>query len=295
MKICCLKGSPRKNGNTNSLVNIILKGFEEAGERVTVYDLYDMDLRPCLACRGCQKDWSIVNCVQNDDMAKIFESVMDCDLLLLATPIYSWYCTAPMKAALDRMVYALNMYYGGERGPSLWKGKKVALVTTCGYPPEKGSDLFEDGIKRYCKHSQLEYIGMLCERHMGYKVPFMDYGKEERAAAFAEDLIRKLSGIMQEEPLHHADAETAGSKMKGVIRRVTALKPFILEAEFTGGEIRQYDCRKLIDEFPAFQAMVRDPEIFMHPKVACAGYGIVWNDELDVASEEIWEKGKVIR
>ena len=51
----------------------------------------------------------------------------------------------------------------------------------------------------------------------------------------------------------------------------------------------------LIDEFPAFQAMVRDPEIFMHPKVACAGYGIVWNDELDVASEEIWEKGKVIR
>ena len=189
MKICCLKGSPRKNGNTNALVKKALDSFLEEGCSVESFDLYGMDLRPCLACRGCQKDWTVVNCVQEDDMAGILEAVMACDLLLLATPIYSWYCTAPMKAALDRMVYALNMYYGDERGPSLWKGKRVALITTCGYRPEKGADLFEEGMKRYCKHSQLEYTGMLCERHLGYNVPFMDDGKKERAVSFAKKLI----------------------------------------------------------------------------------------------------------
>lgn len=188
-KICCLKGSPRRDGNTNSLADIVVDGLREEGYAVDCFDLYNMELRPCLACRQCQKDWSVVNCVQQDDMAQIFRAVMESDLLILATPIYSWYCTAPMKAALDRMVYALNMYYGDERGPSLWKGKRIALITTCGYRPEKGADLFEEGIKRYCKHSQLEYAGMLCERHMGYKVPFMDEGKRERAAAFAKELI----------------------------------------------------------------------------------------------------------
>lgn len=82
--------------------------------------------------------------------------------------------------------------------------------------------------------------------------------------------------------------------MNGVIEKVRPLDGFILEAVFTGGEIRQYDCQLLIDEIPAFSAMAQDPEIFSHPQVACGGYGVVWNDDLDVASEEIWDNGKVV-
>jgi len=37
-----------------------------------------------------------------------------------------------MKALIDRLVYGVNKYHGDEKGPSLWKGKKVALITTCG-------------------------------------------------------------------------------------------------------------------------------------------------------------------
>ena len=53
--------------------------------------------------------------------------------VLLASPIYLWSCTAPMKAALDRCIYALCKYYGDEKGPSLWEGKTVA-----GLPVGKG-------------------------------------------------------------------------------------------------------------------------------------------------------------
>ena len=189
MKICCLKGSPRRNGNTNALTDIVLGCMEKAGCTAETFELYDMDLKPCLACRKCQEDWTTVSCVRKDDMYQIFDAVMRCDLLLLATPIYSWYCTPPMKAALDRMVYALNMYYGEERGPSLWKGKRCALITTCGYRPEKGADLMEEGLRRYCRHSGLQYEGMLCERHMGYAVPFMDSEKRKDAEAFAAKLL----------------------------------------------------------------------------------------------------------
>ena len=68
-------------------------------------------------------------------------------------------------------------------------GKSIAMITTCGYQPEKGADLFEESVKRYCKHSQLVYEGMLSERDLGYRSIFIDNDKKERARAFARSLL----------------------------------------------------------------------------------------------------------
>ena len=152
-----------------------------------------MKRKPCTACRECQKDWAIVNCVQDDDFKEIATAICDSDLIVFATPIYSWYCTPPMKALLDRMVYAFNMYYGEKRGPSLWAGKSVAILSTCGYPPEKGADLFAEGIRRYCKHSKLRYLGMLCEHYAGYQTVFLDEDKIAHARAFADRMVEEIS------------------------------------------------------------------------------------------------------
>ena len=189
--ITIFRASPRKNGNTNALADIVVRDLQQAGANVLEFDLYDMDIRPCLACRRCQEDWSRITCVRDDDMRQIFEAIGKSDLLILASPVYSWYCTPPMKSMLDRLVYAMNMYYGEERGPSLWEGKRLALITTCGYPPEKGADLLEEGIRRYCKHSRLRYEGMLCARHLGYSIPFMDEEKQRLASLFAKKLIEE--------------------------------------------------------------------------------------------------------
>ncbi len=82
--------------------------------------------------------------------------------------------------------------------------------------------------------------------------------------------------------------------MTGVIEEVRPLEGFVLEAVFTGGEIRHYDCRALIERYSAFRAMEQDPEIFLHPRIESGGYGVVWTDELDVASEEIWDNGMAV-
>ena len=191
-RITILKGSPRENGNTNSLCSVFEERLLENTASVRSFSLHQMRLNPCTACRACQKDWSRIYCVQTDDFAEISRAVADSDLIVLATPIYSWYCTPPMKALLDRMVYAFNMYYGESRGPSLWAEKSVAILSSCGYPPEKGADLFEEGIRRYCKHSKLNYLGMLCEHHTGYKSVFLDDDKIQRARVFAGTLLKSI-------------------------------------------------------------------------------------------------------
>ncbi|NLY08726.1 MAG: flavodoxin family protein [Tissierellia bacterium] len=188
MNIFIASGSPRKNGNTQQLTDIVHKELTKLGHHIQEIWLHDKKIEPCIACRKCQRDWTSYGCFIKDDMQEIVNQVMESDIIVLATPIYAWYCTPPMKAMIDRFVYGLNKFYGDEIGPSLWKGKTLALITTCGYRPEKGADLFEEGMKRYAKHCNLNYSDMLCARHLGYNVEFMDKEKEDSARNFAHYL-----------------------------------------------------------------------------------------------------------
>ena len=188
MNYCILMGSPRKSGNTAALLKPFVEELTSCGVQHNLIWLYDQTIQPCVACRVCQTDWFAFGCQYHDDMQELFKGILACDLIVLATPIYSWYCTPPMKALLDRLVYGMNKYYGDIKGPSLWEGKKLALITTCGYRPENGADLWENGMKRYCKHSKLQYIGMLSERDPGYKSVFMDEEKDSHARLFARSL-----------------------------------------------------------------------------------------------------------
>ncbi|MDD4335600.1 MAG: flavodoxin family protein, partial [Desulfotomaculaceae bacterium] len=157
MKICILTGSPRENGNTASLIKPFVDELGKYKTEICMLDLHKKTIKPCLACRECQDVFHGFGCPQKDDMQAIFDAVLEADIFILATPIYSWYCTPSMKAALDRLVYGMNKYYGRTgRKACLWENKKCAILATCGYPIEKGADLFEQGIKRYCKHSKLD-------------------------------------------------------------------------------------------------------------------------------------------
>ena len=191
MKFTILMGSPRRGGNTAALLEPFVETLEKEGAEYEVFWLYDMDLRPCTACRTCQKDWTTFGCHQQDHMGEIFDKALESDVLVFATPIYSWYCTPPMKHVIDRLVYGMNKYYGESMGPALWAGKKLALISTCGYPPEKGADLWEEGMKRYCKHSQLEYLGMMAFRQRKYGESFMDHEKYQAMVDFATKCIEK--------------------------------------------------------------------------------------------------------
>lgn len=191
MKATIIFGSPRKKGNTASLLSVFMEELKSAGVAIDYYDVYEKKIAGCRACLACQRDTEQLSCSIRDDMQPILESFATSDIIIFAAPIYIWSAPAPVKAVIDRSVYAACKYYGDNpHGPALLKGKKVALITTCGYPIEKGADLYEQMMKRYCKHCSMDYVGMLAERQRNLKEPFMNEEKEQHARAFATELLQ---------------------------------------------------------------------------------------------------------
>lgn len=99
VKITALNGSPRRNGNTETLLDAFLNGAKKAGAEVTKIRLSDIEFKNCKGCNACHKKGV---CILNDALTPIFDEIMSSDILVLASPIYSMTVTAEMKAFIDR-------------------------------------------------------------------------------------------------------------------------------------------------------------------------------------------------
>lgn len=101
-KIIILNGSPRPNGNTSSLTAAFRKGAEEAGNRVTEFQLSGMNINGCAGCWRGGKDPEHP-CTQRDDMDKIYPLYKEADIVVLASPLYYWFISGFLKNAFDRL------------------------------------------------------------------------------------------------------------------------------------------------------------------------------------------------
>lgn len=162
MKVSIFMGSPRINGNTAELCKPFMNELRKNGAEVTCIVLSGKNIAPCKGCYYCQNVSGEYGCVQKDDMQAIADEIISTDVIVLATPIYTWFCPPEMKAMLDRH-YGLNKFYGKASG-SLWEGKSLAIIATHGYDRAYGAEPFETGIKRLCEHSKLRYMGMYSVR-----------------------------------------------------------------------------------------------------------------------------------
>jgi multimeric flavodoxin WrbA len=99
MNVLGISGTPRKDGNSDILLEYALKPFSENGWEVTHFRLREMTVSPCRACEEC-KSWK--ECVISDDMGQIYEAFRWCDALILSTPVYSRNVSSQLMAVLDR-------------------------------------------------------------------------------------------------------------------------------------------------------------------------------------------------
>lgn len=187
MNVLILMGSPRLHGNTAELCKPLIQELESGGAQVHYIPLTNLDIRPCKGCYACQEISGEYGCSQKDDMYTIVPELQWADCIILATPIYAWYCTAPMKAVLDRH-YGLNKYYGSAEG-SLWAGKKVAILATNGYKGSYATDPFELGVQRLCAHSKLDYIGLYSVQDRDNLASFQTEEAVRGARAFAQTIL----------------------------------------------------------------------------------------------------------
>ena len=187
MNVLILMGSPRLSGNTAELCRPFMEELRVNGADVRYVTLADKDIRPCMGCYACQEVSGEYGCVQKDEMP--ISDILWADLIVLATPIYAWYCAAPMKNVLDRH-YGFNKFYGSAEG-SIWAGKKVAIIATHGYEGAYATDPFEMGVERLCKHSYLTYIGLYSVRDEDNLASFQTADAVEGAKAFARKCMER--------------------------------------------------------------------------------------------------------
>ena len=98
----------RKLSNTEIVVKEALMGAEEKGAEVELIRLMDLDIKPCTGCNACvisllEKGGAGECVIKDDDFKFIDEKILDCDGLVVGTPIYEKTPQGLLKVLNDRM------------------------------------------------------------------------------------------------------------------------------------------------------------------------------------------------
>jgi len=99
MYILGINGSPRENGNTKLMLEMVLKRAAELGAETRQMWLGAGDLSGCKACYGCVK---AKRCTIEDSFHPVFDEMVRADAILLGSPVYHASMTTNMKSLLDR-------------------------------------------------------------------------------------------------------------------------------------------------------------------------------------------------
>jgi len=98
MNVIGIVASPRKQMNTDTIVQRILDGCQASGARVSKIYLNDLKMQPCQSCKV--QDGR--GCVYQDDMIQICDIFEKADGLVLGTPVYYNTVSSQMKLMIDR-------------------------------------------------------------------------------------------------------------------------------------------------------------------------------------------------
>ena len=187
MKVLALSGSPRKKGNSETLLRAVLKGVEAAGGEVELLRLCDLRIQPCIGCGGCDKGGE---CVLEDDMQELYPKILGAQRLILASPIYFYGITAQAKGFVDRC-------------QALWNRKRLQK--------EKGEWRKDPRRKGFlvavaATHGEKVFEGAILTAKYGFDAMGMGYG--------GEFLVKGMEGRgdMAKDAAILAQAEQAGRK-----------------------------------------------------------------------------------
>lgn len=114
MKVIGFVGSARKNGNTDILVDMALRGVEEAGLETEKVFLSDYSFSDCIGCEACK---GTCQCGLKDDMQIIYQKIEKADAIILGSPTYFYNVSGITKNFLDRL-YAYEIFDCEDR--SVW-------------------------------------------------------------------------------------------------------------------------------------------------------------------------------
>lgn len=102
MKVIAFNGSPREDGNTAALLDIVLGELREEGIETDLYQLGGKQIQGCRACYACVQNKDRRCAVQDDVLNECVELMESADGMIIGSPTYFSNVTAEVKALIDR-------------------------------------------------------------------------------------------------------------------------------------------------------------------------------------------------
>ena len=127
MKVLIINGSPRKDGNTQTLLNEVLKVFENENVEYKLMNIGSKAIRGCVACGYCNEN---KKCVVNDEVNEAAEYFRDADGLIVASPVYYATPNGTVLSFLDRLFYSSKVDARMKVGAAFAVARRAGTDTT---------------------------------------------------------------------------------------------------------------------------------------------------------------------
>ena len=136
MQILAFNGSPRKQGNTSTIIAAILEGARFKGAQTTEVCLHEINMKGCMGCLSCRTN--IGHCKQKDDLSPYLEAIKISAGIVIGCPIYMYRISGQMKLLVDRIYSLYANRPDGGYDSMVPPGKTYALAVSQGAPnPEQ--------------------------------------------------------------------------------------------------------------------------------------------------------------
>lgn len=157
MKILVLESSGNIRGSSNMLADEFIRGAEENGHEVTVYNVIRKNIKPCLGCGHCGMAG---DCVLQDDYEKELKPlIIKSDMIVFVMPVYYYNWPAPLKMCIDRF-YSFTMELTSMH-------KKTALLAVAWDNTDTVFRVTEAYYRQICDYMQFRDCGMVLGRGCG--------------------------------------------------------------------------------------------------------------------------------
>ena len=132
MKVVAFNGSPRRGGNTESMLQTVLEELARHGIQTELIQVGGTGLRTCVACNYCQQHRTSECAFTGDPINEWIGKAKAADGIILGSPVYFYNVTGEMKALMDRMGYVARgngRMFTGKAGAAVVAMRRSGAIT----------------------------------------------------------------------------------------------------------------------------------------------------------------------
>jgi len=162
-KIVAISGSPRRDGNTDTLLGRFLEGVSSCGMldqgtlKVEKIFTNNLKISSCRECGSCSKTGE---CIIKDEMQTLYDKIIDCDFIAVASPIFFTTVSGYLKVFIDRFQRFWALKYELKKKVIVKTNRKGILISTAG---SKSKDIFDCTKKIMRAFFDVLYVEYLCD------------------------------------------------------------------------------------------------------------------------------------